>query len=139
MNRTGLRAASAVAAACLALGLTACSAADEAAKQVDKSVNETYEVTYEVTGSGIDSISYNGGGGDAMNPKLETVEKPTLPWKKTVTLRGIEAPLVTPVALDTGGASATCKITYQGKVIKEASGKGTAASASCVAISPIAG
>ncbi|AOT60599.1 MULTISPECIES: MmpS family transport accessory protein [Streptomyces] len=138
MNRISRSAVAALAAAGLALALGACSqAADEAAERVDNAMNETYQVTYEVTGSGIESISYNGGGGDAMNPKLETVEKPTLPWTKTVTLKGIEAPLVTPVAIQ-GGAEATCKITHEGKVLKEATGKGAGATLSCVAISPIA-
>ncbi|MDT9683279.1 MmpS family transport accessory protein [Streptomyces sp. TRM76323] len=138
MNRTSRSAVAVLAAAGLALGLGACSqAADEATERVDSAINETYQVTYEVTGAGIDSISYNGGGGDAMNPKLETVEKPTLPWRKTVTLRGIEAPLVTPVSIQ-DGARASCKITHKGKVLKEASGKGAAATLSCVAVSPIA-
>jgi hypothetical protein len=68
-------------AAGLAFGLTACS---EAVDQVDKVVDEKYEVTYEVTGRNVDSIQYHGGGGEAMNPKIETVDKPTLPWTKTV-------------------------------------------------------
>ncbi|OEJ94757.1 MmpS family transport accessory protein [Streptomyces thermolilacinus] len=138
MNRTSRSVVAVLTATGLAFGLGACSqAADEAAKQVDNAINETYEVTYEVTGASVESISYNGGGGDAMNPKLETVEKPTLPWRKTVTLKGVEAPLVTPVAIQ-DGAQATCKITHEGKVLKEASGKGAGATLSCVAISPIA-
>ncbi|WP_149184967.1 MmpS family transport accessory protein [Streptomyces sp. TRM49041] len=140
MNRTSRSVVAALAAAGLALGLGACSqAADDAAERVDSALNKTYEVTYEVTGADIESISYNGGGGDAMDPKLETVEKPVLPWRKTVTLRGIEAPLVTPVALGHDGAEATCKITHKGEVIKEASGRGAAATLSCVAVSPVAG
>ncbi|MFG3495327.1 MmpS family transport accessory protein [Streptomyces sp. NPDC047928] len=139
MNRMTRSVVSALAAGGLALGLGACSVTEEAAKGVDKAMNETYQVTYEVTGKSVDSITYNGGQGDAMNPKLETVEKPTLPWTKTVTLRGIEAPAVTPIALDAGGADVTCKITHEGKVIKEASGQGVAAAGGCVAVSPLAG
>ncbi|MFV2120577.1 MmpS family transport accessory protein [Streptomyces sp. Act-28] len=139
MNRTGRSAVAVLTAAGLALGLGACSrAADEAAERVDGALDETYQVTYEVTGADIESISYNGGGGDAMDPKLETVEKPTLPWRKTVTLRGIEAPLVMPVAVRRDGAEAGCRITYEGKVLEEASGKGAAATPSCVAVSPVA-
>ncbi|GGP90643.1 MmpS family transport accessory protein [Streptomyces roseolilacinus] len=139
MNRTSRSVVAALAAAGLAFGLGACSqAADDAAERVDSALNETYQVTYEVTGANIESISYNGGGGDAMNPKLETVEKPTLPWRKTVTLRGVEAPLVTPVAIRYEGAQASCRITHEGKVLKEATGKGAAATLSCVAVSPVA-
>ncbi|MEU9623410.1 hypothetical protein [Streptomyces sp. NPDC048155] len=120
----------------LALGLGACS---EAVDQVDKAVDETYEVTYEVTGTGVDEIQFHGGGGKAMEPKVETVESPTLPWRKTVTLRGIMPPAVTPIALDEGGADVACSITHKGKVIKEAEGEGLIAAGGCVAVSPVAG
>lgn len=139
MNRTGRPLVAALTATGLSLALGACSQdADEAAKRVDTALNEEYEVTYEVTGTGIESISYNGGGGTAMDPQIETAEKPTLPWRRTVRLRGIEAPLVTPVTLGTDGAQATCRIMYKGKVIKEATGEGgAAATVGCVAVSPI--
>ncbi|MEE1756110.1 MmpS family transport accessory protein [Streptomyces sp. SP18CS02] len=140
MNRISRSAFSVLIAGGLALGLGACSeVAEEATKRVDKAVNEEYQVTYEVTGKGVDAISFNAGGGDVTNPKLETVENPTLPWKKTVTLRGLEAPVVTPVAVDIQGAEAGCRITYDGKVIKEASGAGMAAATGCVAESPLVG
>ncbi|MET9799391.1 MmpS family transport accessory protein [Streptomyces sp. NPDC006368] len=140
MNRISRTVVSTLIAGGLALGLGACSqVADEATKQVDKAVNEEYEVTYEVSGKGIDSIQFNAGGGDATNPKIESVDNPTLPWKKTVKLRGIEAPLVTPVAVDVNGAEITCKITHEGKVLDEKTGKGVAAAAGCNALSPIAG
>ncbi|WP_175407787.1 MmpS family transport accessory protein [Streptomyces sp. TRM64462] len=140
MNRTCRSVLSAVAAPCLALTLGACAhGADDAAERIDSALHRTYEVTYEVTGKGIDAINYNGGGGrDAMAPRLETAEQPTLPWRKTVTLRGIEAPLVTSVATGSDGAEATCRITHEGRVMKEASGKGMAATLSCVAVSPVA-
>ncbi|MFF2224554.1 hypothetical protein ACFVV7_14675 [Streptomyces globisporus] len=141
MNRT-TRTTRALAVAVLVLGLGACSAesVDEAVgKAVDKTVDETYEVTYEVTGTGVDEITYHGGGGEAMEPKLETVTKPALPWKKTVELRGIMPPAVSPMALDAGGADVTCSITYKGKVIKEAKGEGMITAGGCVAVSPIVG
>ncbi|WP_046500963.1 MmpS family transport accessory protein [Streptomyces odonnellii] len=133
--RTVRAAVGALAAAGLALGLTACS---ETVDQVDKAVDETYEVTYEVTGDGVDTIEYHGGGGKAMEPKIETVEQPTLPWQKTVTLRGIMPPAVMPIAVDITGAEVTCKIVYQGEVIKQETGAGLAAAGGCVAVSPIA-
>ncbi|MFJ9638164.1 hypothetical protein [Streptomyces sp. NPDC101178] len=144
-HRTGGRlraAAGALAVTGLVFALGACSAdsVDEAVgKAVDKSVDETYEVTYEVTGTSVDEIAFHGGGGDAMDPKLETVTSPTLPWKKTVTLRGIMPPAVMPMALEAGGADVTCSITYKGEVIKEAKGEGMLTAGGCVAVSPIVG
>lgn len=135
-------AAHALAAAGLVLGLGACSAesVDQAVgKAVDKTVDETYQVTYEVTGKSVDEITYHGGGGEAMEPELETVTSPTLPWKKTVELRGIMPPAVMPMAVDAGGADVTCSITYKGKVIKEAKGEGMLTAGGCVAVSPIVG
>ncbi|WP_326767304.1 hypothetical protein OG978_24850 [Streptomyces sp. NBC_01591] len=120
----------------LGTGLAACS---EAVDQVDKAVDETYEVTYEVTGTGVDEIQFHGGGGKAMEPKIETVESPTLPWRKTVTLRGIMPPAVMPIAVDAGGADVSCSITHKGKVIKEAKGEGMLAAGGCVAVSPVTG
>ncbi|GAA2447566.1 MULTISPECIES: MmpS family transport accessory protein [Streptomyces] len=140
MNRTSRSIASALVAAGLVLGLGACSEiADEAAKQVDKEVNEQYEVTYEISGKGIDSIDYHVDGGDATKPKIEKVTKPTLPWKKTVKLRGLLPPGVLPVAVDPAGVEMSCKITYQGKVIAEETAKGMAAATGCIAVSPVAG
>ncbi|MFE9696957.1 MmpS family transport accessory protein [Streptomyces sp. NPDC006270] len=135
-------AAHALAIAGLVLGLGACSAetVDEAVgKAVDTAVDEKYEVTYEVTGKSVDEITYHGGAGDAMEPELETVTSPALPWKKTVELRGIMPPAVMPVAVDAGGADVACTITYKGKVIKEAKGEGMLTAGGCVAVSPIVG
>ncbi|WP_254811879.1 MmpS family transport accessory protein [Streptomyces cavourensis] len=144
-HRTGGRlraAAGALAATGLVLALGACSAdsVDEAVgKAVDKTVDETYEVTYEVTGKSVDEITFHGGGGDAMNPKLETVTSPTLPWKKTVTLRGIMPPAVMPMAVEADGTDVSCTITYKGEVIKEAKGEGMLTAGGCVAVSPVVG
>ncbi|WP_335941261.1 hypothetical protein [Streptomyces sp. PTD5-9] len=126
----------------LGLGLGACSQTVEKADRavdeaVDKAVDETYEVTYEVTGSGVDEIQFHAGGGKAMDPEIETVESPRLPWRKTVTLRGIMPPAVMPIAV--GGADVACSITYKGKVIKEAEGEGLVTAGGCVAVSPVAG
>ncbi|MCX5392674.1 hypothetical protein ABZY68_33625 [Streptomyces sp. NPDC006482] len=137
MKRTVRTAVSALAVAGLALGLGACSeAAEKAADQVDKTISESYEVTYEVSGKGVDSIDYNAGDGTAMAPKVETEKKPALPWKKTVKLQGIMPPAVMPISLDP--ADLTCKVIYQGKVIKEAKGE-QAMAGGCVAVSPIVG
>ncbi|MCX5341416.1 hypothetical protein [Streptomyces atratus] len=120
----------------LAVGLGACS---ETVDQVDKAVDETYEVTYEVTGSGVDEIQFHAGGGKAMDPEIETVKSPRLPWRKTVTLRGIMPPAVMPIALDEDGADVACSITYKGKVIKEVKGEGLVTAGGCVAVSPVTG
>ncbi|ANW17457.1 MmpS family transport accessory protein [Streptomyces clavuligerus] len=145
MRRSLRTCAVAFTAAGLIFGLSACSEAEkakekvekEAVDQVDKAVNEEYEVTYEVTGSGVDSIQYTVSGGSAMEPKMETVEKPALPWTKTVKLRGITPPSVLPVALDATGAKVSCKIVHKGKTLKEETGEGLAAAGGCVAVSPI--
>ncbi|WP_413752912.1 hypothetical protein NRF20_18240 [Streptomyces sp. R-74717] len=120
----------------LAVGLGACS---ETVDQVDKAVDETYEVTYEVTGRGVDEIQFHAGGGKAMDPEIETVKSPKLPWRKTVTLRGIMPPAVMPIALDEDGADVTCSITYKGKVIKKVEGEGLVTAGGCVAVSPVTG
>ncbi|AXE79697.1 MmpS family transport accessory protein [Streptomyces atratus] len=120
----------------LVVGLGACS---ETVDQVDKAVDETYEVTYEVTGTSVDEIQFHAGGGKAMDPEIETVKSPELPWRKTVTLRGIMPPAVMPIALDEDGADVTCSITYKGKVIKEAEGEGLVTAGGCVAGSPVTG
>ncbi|MGW1373069.1 MmpS family transport accessory protein [Streptomyces sp. NPDC002446] len=138
MNRRIRTAVCVLATAGLALGLGACSAAEEkAVDAVDKAVNETYQVTYEVSGKNVDEIEFSAGAGSAANPKLEKVAKPRLPWKKTVTLRGIMPPTVVPVSTDPTGAGLTCKVIYKGKVIKEASGDNVVTG--CIAVSPISG
>jgi hypothetical protein len=134
MNSTIRAAVCSVAIAGLAFGLSSCS---ETVDQVDKAVDETYEVTYEVTGKNVDSIDYHGGGGTAMEPKIESVSKPELPWTKTVTLRGIMPAAVMPVAADLEGAQVACKITYKGKVLDEQSADGLVTTGGCIAESPI--
>ncbi len=135
MNRTVRTAAISVALTCLALGLSACSDED-AVDTVDKVVDQTYEVTYEVTGKDVESIEFNGGGGKAMDPKTETLKNPALPWKKTVTLRGIMPSAVAPVST---GSEVTCKIVHKGKVIAEEKGESLINEGGCVAESPIGG
>ncbi|MDF6019285.1 hypothetical protein [Streptomyces sp. JH34] len=127
-----VRAAVSVSAVCgLALGLGACS------DTVDGAVNQTYEVTYEVTGTSADEIRFHGGGGKAMEPEIETVTSPALPWRKTVTLRGIMPPAVMPAASDAGAADLACTITYKGEVIEEMTGEELLTSGGCVAVSPV--
>ncbi len=136
-TRTTRTVVSVLAAAGLALGLGACSeVAEKAVDQVDKGVTESYEVTYEVSGKGVESIDYHAGQGSAMEPKLESEKKPATPWKKTVKLTGIMPPAVMPVALDP--RDLTCKVIYQGKVIKEAKAE-QAMAGGCVAVSPVVG
>ncbi|MEU1213703.1 MmpS family transport accessory protein [Streptomyces sp. NPDC005791] len=132
VGRTTRVAASALTVGGLVLGLNACSEA------VDKVVDETYEVTYEVTGTSVDEIQYHGGKGRAMKPEVESVEAPGLPWKKTVTLRGIMPPAVMPIALDAGSEDLACTITYEGEVIEEMKGEALLTSGGCVAVSPVA-
>ncbi|MFD9540678.1 MmpS family transport accessory protein [Streptomyces sp. NPDC060022] len=125
----------------LALGLGACSESVDRSvgEAVDEAVDETYEVTYEVTGTTVDEIQFHGGGGKAMEPKIETVKSPTLPWRKTVTLRGIMPSAVMPIALDGGAADVACTITYKGKVVEEAKGEALLTGGGCIAVSPVTG
>ncbi|MFJ7270966.1 hypothetical protein ACIQV3_30715 [Streptomyces sp. NPDC099050] len=137
MRKSSATTHSALALAGLALAAAGCSAAttDKAVEQVDKAVNETYEVTYEVTGKTVDSVSFHDGGGTATAPNLVTVEQPGATWTKTVTLRGIMPPAVSPSSVD-NTADLICKVIYKGKVIKEATGE-AAMAGGCVAVSPI--
>ncbi|MGW4230937.1 hypothetical protein ACWEF9_16865 [Streptomyces sp. NPDC004980] len=142
-GRTARSAACAVLVGGLALGLTACSGTDGESveesidRAVDAAVDETYEVTYEVTGTKVDEIRFHDGGGDAMEPTTQTVESPTLPWRKTVTLRGIMPPAVMPLAPESDDVA--CTITYKGEVITESEGEALLTSGGCVAVSPSVG
>jgi hypothetical protein len=133
MNRTIRTAALSIALTGLAFGLSACSE-EETVDTVDKVVDQTYEVTYEVTGKNVESIEFNGGGGKAMDPKTATVKKPALPWKKTVTLRGVMPSAVMPVSTD---STVSCKILHKGKVIAEEKGESLINAGGCVTESPI--
>lgn len=136
--RRTMRAGAATLVVCgLALTAGACSGSVD--KAVDDIVDETYEVTYEVTGTGAEQIQFHGGGGSAMEPEIETVDSPALPWRKTVTLRGIMPPAVMPVGTAEGAADIACTITYKGKVIEEAKGEEILTSGGCVAVSPVTG
>ncbi|MEU0840991.1 hypothetical protein ABZ370_16170 [Streptomyces sp. NPDC005962] len=135
MKRTIRAAVLSVALTGLALSVSACSE-EEAVDAVDKAVDQTYEVTYEVTGKDVASIEFNGGGGKAMEPETATVNKPALPWKKTVTLRGIMPSAVMPVSSD---PTVSCKIVHKGKVIAEGKGEKLMKAGGCVAESPIGG
>ncbi|WP_250287849.1 hypothetical protein [Streptomyces atroolivaceus] len=137
VGRTTRAAVAALAACGLALGLGACS--DEAVEAVDKVTDETYEVTYEVTGTSAGEIQFHGGGGKALEPEIESVTSPVLPWEKTVTLRGIMPPAVMPVPPDEGAADLACTITHKGEVIAEAKGEELLTSGGCVAVSPVTG
>jgi len=133
MNRAIRTAVLSVALASLALSLSACTE-EKAVDAVDKAVDETYEVTYVVAGKNVASIEFNAGGGKAMAPETATVNKPALPWKKTVTLRGIMPSSVLPVSSD---PTVSCKILHKGKVIAEAKGESMINAGGCVAESPI--
>ncbi|MEV7420144.1 MmpS family transport accessory protein [Streptomyces sp. NPDC089919] len=127
------------AAVVLLASATACSSS-EVVDKVDKAVDTTYEVTYEVTGKGVESIEYAAGGGTANDPEMATVKGAgaTLPWKKTVTLRGIMPASVMPVATEAGTDTLTCKITYKGKTLATQSGPALTKAGACVAVSPVA-
>ncbi|MFD3518735.1 hypothetical protein [Streptomyces sp. NPDC058657] len=105
--------------------------------EVDKALKATFEVTYEVSGKDVASIEFAGGGGTATAPKNETVKKPALPWKKTVTLKGLMPPAVIPTTDKVVAApDISCKIIHKGKVLKEASGE-KAMAGGCITAAPI--
>lgn len=107
---------------------------DKAVDTVDKAVGGSFEVTYEVTGS-VDSVDFNEGKGSAAKPDFTTEEKPKTPWKKTVTLKGIESPTVSAMVTEGEGG---CKITYKGKVLDEKTAKASDTGlALCNAVSPL--
>ncbi|MFI9205535.1 hypothetical protein [Streptomyces sp. NPDC053048] len=107
---------------------------DKAVDTVDKAVGGSYEVTYEVTGS-VDSIDFNEGKGSAAKPEFTTENKPKTPWKKTLTLKGIQSPTVSAMVLEGEGA---CKITYKGKVLDQKTAKASDTGlALCNAVSPV--
>ena len=155
MTRTVRTAVCAAAVTGLLFGLSACAEAEKAVKagaseaadasnkeldkidEVDKALKKTFQVTYEVTGKDVESIEFAGGGGTATAPKNETVKKPTLPWKKTVTLKGVMPPAVIPSTEKVVAVpDITCKITHEGKVLKEASGA-KAMAGGCIAAAPV--
>ena len=94
----------------------------------------TEPVTYEVTGEGTADLSYQGA---SEQGTAETVSGARLPWKKTVTLRGIMPAAVIPVAADPEGSQVTCKIIYKGKVLEEQSAEGLVTAGGCTAESPV--
>lgn len=125
----------------LAFGVGGCSesAGKTIDSAVDSAVDETYEVTYEVTGVSAEEIRFHGGGGTAMDPRIQTVKSPVLPWKKTVTLRGVMPSAVMPVASEADEAGLACTITYKGKVVEEMKGEALLTAGGCLAISPVGG
>lgn len=137
----GRSALCAIAVTGFAFGIGGCSESAEKAidSAIDSAVDETYEVTYEVTGVSADEIRFHGGGGTAMDPRIQTVKSPVLPWKKTVTLRGIMPSAVMPSATDADADRLACTITYKGKVVEEMKGESLLTAGGCLAISPVGG
>ncbi|MCX5204730.1 hypothetical protein OG897_25150 [Streptomyces sp. NBC_00237] len=154
MNRTIRTAVCAAAVTGLVFGLSACEevekavkagaseGAERAAKEADKAVGDMldkpYEVTYEVSGKDVDTIEFTEGGDAATAPVTKEDKKPVLPWKKTVKLNGIMPPSVMPNVKDALKADpdVTCKVTFQGKVLKEATGM-KASAGGCIAAAPM--
>ncbi|MFJ6695975.1 MmpS family transport accessory protein [Streptomyces sp. NPDC091272] len=147
MNRTIRSVVCAAAVTGLVFGLGACSevekavkagASEGAEKAADELLDKPYEVTYEVTGKDVETIDYTAGSGTDPAAATAKDKKPVLPWKKTVTLNGATPPSVMPNMVDVLKADpdVTCKVSYQGKVLKEAKGV-AAASGGCIAMAPL--
>ncbi|GHH41066.1 MmpS family transport accessory protein [Streptomyces candidus] len=147
MNRTARTATCAAAVTALLFGLGACAGVEEAVKAgasqgaekaADELLKTPYEVTYEVTGKDVVLIKYSGGKGTDLAPEEDTVDKPAVPWQKTVTLKGAMPPSVMPEAADMlkTDADIACKIVYKGKVLAEAKGQ-KAVMGGCIAAAPM--
>ncbi|MFI0979947.1 hypothetical protein ACH4SP_23450 [Streptomyces sp. NPDC021093] len=147
MNRTIRAAVCAAAVTGLMFGLGACAEVEKAVKAgasegADKAAKELldkpYEVTYEVTGKDVKTIEFAAGSGTAAEPRTEEDKKPVLPWKKTVTMNGVMPPSVMPNVSDVlkPDPDVTCKVTYKGKVLKEATGA-KAVAGGCIAVAPM--
>ncbi|RLU82270.1 hypothetical protein CTZ27_30435 [Streptomyces griseocarneus] len=122
-----------LAAAALLVG---CSSAEKATKdEFEKLDIKEFEVVYEVTGSGVEDLSY--GTGDQKSAGTETVDGPGLPWKKTVTMKGVASAPSLSLMLGEKGGEAQCVITINGKEAKRATAKGEFGTATCVAASPV--
>lgn len=99
------------------------------AKSIDDQSKQEHTVLYEVTGTGKAlSIVYSS---DAQGSSGQEADAP-LPWSKTVKIAGLLRiyTLTATNGMDSTGEIA-CKITVDGKVVKTATAKGAAASASC--------
>lgn len=106
-------------------GLATCTVVVKRA--ADGLTSAQHTVLYEVsgTGSGV-SISYSEGSGGTSR-----VSDASLPWSKTVTTTGFSFLLLSATNSYTSSGTVACKITVDGKVVKEASGSGKGGTASC--------
>jgi hypothetical protein len=147
MNRTIRTALCATAVTGLMFGLGACAGVEEAVKAgasqgaekaADELLKTPYEVTYEVTGKDVTSIEFTGGKGTDLAPEADKVQKPALPWTKTVTLKGAMPPSVMPEGADIlkTDPDVSCKVLYKGKVLAEAKGQ-KAVMGGCIAAAPM--
>lgn len=131
MHRTPVTAAALVAAALIAI---ACSsggsdtkgpgAQGEPAADTGNAGKQT--IVMEVTGAKRADITYG------LNTDQSQESDAAVPWKKTLTSSETIA-IATVVAQNKGSGSIKCKITFNGKVVKENSSKGQYAVVTCSA------
>ncbi|MEV4739881.1 MmpS family transport accessory protein [Streptomyces sp. NPDC049555] len=114
--------------------LVGCSAERAYKDETERLDNKEFEVVYEVTGSNVKDLTY--GVGDRKKESSETVENPTLPWSKTVTMKGIATAPSLSLILGESGGKAECVIKVNGKEARRATATGEFGTATCVAVSP---
>lgn len=97
---------------------------------IDDATKESHTVLYEVTGDGpkVD-ITYSSDGAGSISQNSGA--KP--PWKQSVTVTGVfnSYTLSAQNGMGSKGGVVSCKITLDGKVVKQSTSRGAGAIASC--------
>ncbi|MGK5731850.1 hypothetical protein [Streptomyces sp. URMC 124] len=120
----------------LALLLTAgCSSADNDTEDpVAKQDRKEFTVVYEVTGDSVKTMTF--GDDTGRGPSSRSVDEPSLPWRKRVTMKGIATSPHISLILGQKGGRADCAISVDGKEVKRATARGEFGTATCIAPSP---
>ncbi|MET9295664.1 MmpS family transport accessory protein [Streptomyces sp. NPDC003077] len=141
MRRYAKFGSSVVGTALAAAMLLGCSSVEEVAKEVKNEAKEEvkrlddkeFAVVYEVIGSGVEDLAYGAMNGGKLTE--ETVDKPQLPWKKELSMKGITSTPNLSVMLGADGGQAECVIKVNGKEVERKTAKGAFGTAACVAMS----
>ena len=113
---------------CAAIVALVGGAANEVVKEMDRAKNAKHAVVYEVGGTATKAditFSSDGSTGTSQDNGAR------VPWRKKITVQGESFPVFQVMAQNNGAGIITCKITVDGKVVKENRSKGEYAIASC--------
>ncbi len=104
---------------------------DDASRSIEATFNAEHTVVFEVSGAGPADITYSS---DAAGSSSQAGGS-TLPWSKTVKAKGLTAGMsvLAQNGINAKGGEIKCKITVDGKVVKQGSASGKAAIVTCVA------